>query len=91
MDGKCWAPQCILASKVSSSIFAHFTYNITALAVSVVRILTHTTLWYIQVENHFFKIKGEIGMDQNMKKERTRCHYTAKTHKATRHHPYIFV
>ena len=38
-----------------------------------------------------FKMKGDMGMAQNMKKEETRDHYTGKTHKATWHHPYIFV
>ena len=42
-------------------------------------------------KNHLFKMKGDIGMVQSMKKEETRSHYTAKTCKATWHHPYIFV
>ena len=35
------------------------------------------------VRVHFFKMKGDIGMAQNTKKERTRGHHTAKTHQAT--------
>ena len=37
------------------------------------------------------KWKGDIGMAWSTKKEETRGHYTAKLHKATWHHPYIFV
>ena len=33
-----------------------------------------------KLKNHSFKMKGDIGMTQNMKKEETRGHHTAKTH-----------
>ena len=37
------------------------------------------------------KWKGDIGMAWSTKKEETRGHYTPNMHKATWHHPYIFV
>ena len=36
-------------------------------------------------------MKGDIGMVQSTKQERTRGHFTADTHKSTWHYPYIFV
>ena len=42
-------------------------------------------------KNHFFKMKGDIGMGWSSKKERTRSSFSAKPHKTTLHHPYIFV
>ena len=35
------------------------------------------------MENHFSKMKGDIGMARNMKEKETMGHYTAKTRKAT--------
>ena len=39
--------------------------------------------YYNKWRNLFFKMKGDIGMVQSTKQERTRGHFTADTHKST--------
>ena len=49
-----------------------------------------STVQYIQVENHFYEMKGDVGMSSHEKEREQEDTYT-KRESHSQPHPYIFV